>query len=155
MQLPFRKGSRPSLLAIVIVSIMAIFVVRLFYLQIIRHEYYVTAANAEQLKQLVIPASRGEIYAMDGTEPVRLVMNETVYTVFADPKIIDDPQPIIDVIRRVAGGNARSGLNELLAKKESRYQIMATKVSVRQAEMIREAKISGIGFQRETQRVYP
>lgn len=155
MQLDLAKGSRTRLLAYIVLIIMGIFIVRLFYLQIIRHDYYVAAANAEQLKQLVIPAQRGEVYAMNGAMPVKLVLNETVYTVFADPKIITKPQPIIDAVQRIAGGNARSNLAGLLEKKESRYQILATKVSVAQAEMLKEADLVGIGFQRESQRVYP
>lgn len=155
MQLDLAKGSRPRILAMMIFFVMAVFIVRLFYLQVIRHEFYVAAAQDEQLRQLVIPAQRGEIYAMDAGKPVKIVMNETVYTVFADPKIIKDTQPIISAIQEVAGGNARPNLDKLLAKKESRYQIMATKVSLKQAEMLKEKKLSGVGFQRETQRVYP
>ena len=30
------------------------------------HDNYVSLANQEQLKQLIIPAQRGEIYSMDG-----------------------------------------------------------------------------------------
>jgi cell division protein FtsI (penicillin-binding protein 3) len=155
MQLDLAKGSRPRLLAMVILGIMAIFVVRLFYLQVIRHDYYVDVARQEQVRPFILPASRGEIYTMDAGTPVKLVMNEAVYTVFADPKTIKDPQPIVDVIHRVAGGNARPNLDKLLAMKDSRYQIMATKVSMKQAEMIKSEKLSGVGFQRETQRVYP
>ncbi|HEX7484080.1 MAG TPA: penicillin-binding protein 2 [Candidatus Saccharimonadales bacterium] len=155
MQLELAKGSRPRILAMILIAIMAIFVLRLFYLQVIRHDFYVAAAKEEQQRQLVLPAQRGEIYTMDSGTPTKLVMNETVYTVFADPKIIKKSQPVIDAIQQIAGGNARPNLEALLAKKESRYQIIATKVSVKQAAMLKEKKLSGIGFQRETQRVYP
>jgi cell division protein FtsI/penicillin-binding protein 2 len=143
------------MLAFLTLVIMAVFIVRLFYLQVIRHDYYVAQAREEQLKQLVIPAKRGEIYALDGASPVKLVLNETVYTVFADPKVTDAPQAIVDTVRRVAGGNARANLDELLAKKESRYQILATKVTRKQAEMMKSEHLKGLGFQEETQRVYP
>jgi cell division protein FtsI/penicillin-binding protein 2 len=155
MQLDLKIGSRPRILAILTLVIMAIFVIRLFYLQIIQHDYYVTQANKEQLKQLVIPAKRGEIYAMDAGSPVKLVLNETVYTVFADPKVVDKPQEMTDLIHKVAGGNARSDLDALLAKKESRYQILATKVTRKQAELMKKSHLKGLGFQEETQRVYP
>ena len=127
MQLDLKKGSRARTLAILTLVIMAVFIVRLFYLQVIRHDYYVAQANREQLKQLTIPAKRGEIYAMDSGTPVPLVLNQAVYTVFADPKIVDEPQKMIDTIRRVAGGNARDNLDGLLAKKgftlpDSRHQ---------------------------------
>jgi len=134
---------------------MAVFVVRLFYLQVIQHDYYVAEANKEQMKQLVIPAKRGEIYAMDGGKPAKIVLNETVYTVFADPKVVDKPQEVVDLVRRVAGGNAQPNLEELLDRKESRYQVLAKKVSRKQAEMMKESHLKGIGFQQETQRVYP
>jgi cell division protein FtsI/penicillin-binding protein 2 len=154
MQLHFDKG-RPRILAIVTLVIMAVFVVRLFYLQVIRHDYYVGEANKEQLKQLIIPAARGEIYAMDGDKPVKVVLNEAVYTVFADPKVVNKPDEIISLVRRVAGGNARTNLDTLLAQKESRYQILATKVTRTQAELMKASKLRGLGFQQETQRVYP
>jgi cell division protein FtsI/penicillin-binding protein 2 len=134
---------------------MAVFVVRLFYLQVIRHEYYVAQADAEQIKPLLIPAHRGEIYALDGDQPTPIVLNETVYTVFADPKIVKEPTKMAELVRQVAGGNARANLEGLLGKKDSRYQILATKVSRKQAEMMKEKGLSGLGFQEETQRVYP
>lgn len=155
MQLDLKHGSRPRILAIMVLIIMAVFVVRLFYLQVVRHEYYVGLANAEQMKQLVIPAKRGEIYAMDGGSPVKMVLNETVYTVFADPKVVDEPEKVADTVRRVAGGSARPNLEGLLAKKESRYQILAKKVTRKQAEMMKKENLKGLGFQEGTQRVYP
>ncbi len=155
MRLDFKKGSRASILAILTLVIMAIFVVRLFYLQVVRHDYYIGLAQQEQTKQLVIPAKRGEIYAFDGSKPVKLVLNETVYTVFADPKVVEKPSEIAEMVRKVAGGDARDNLEGLMEKKESRYQILATKVTRKQAEMLKEKQLKGLGFQEETQRVYP
>lgn len=155
MKLELQKGSRSRILAGLVLAIMAVFVVRLFYLQIIQHDYYAGLADNEQIKRLTIPAKRGLIYAMDGAKPVQLVMNETIYTVFADPQTTNDDGKIIDVIRRIAGGNARSNLKGLLDKKESRYQILATKVTRVQADKIKDESLKGIGFQQESQRVYP
>lgn len=156
MNLELQKGSRSKILAAILFGIMAIFVIRLFYLQIIQHSYYVGLASQEQVKRLAIPAKRGLIYALDGQNaPVPLVMNQTVYTVFADPQTAKDDNKIIDIIRRVAGGNARSNLQTLLDKKESRYQILATRITRAQADKIKSENLSGIGFQEESQRVYP
>ncbi|MDB5165447.1 MAG: putative Peptidoglycan glycosyltransferase [Candidatus Saccharibacteria bacterium] len=149
------SGNRTRLLAVVCVGIMAIFIVRLFYLQVIDHETYVSLANQEQLKRLVIPAARGEIYAMDAETPVKLVLNETVYTVFVDPQVVTKPKEVIETIRSVAGGNARDDLEKLVGKKDSRYQIVATKVTRKQAELTKKHKLAGLGFQATSQRVYP
>jgi len=155
MNLDLEKRSRPRILAYIIVTIMAVFIIRLFYLQVIRHDYYVSLANREQLKQLTIPATRGEIYALDNGRPVKMVLNQTVYTVFADPKIVDEPDKIVAKVREIAGGNARANLYDLLGKKESRYQILATNVTPKQAELIKKEDLKGLGFQKGTQRVYP
>lgn len=154
MQLVLRKG-RPRTLAIIVLVVMAVFVGRLFYLQVIQHDYYVSLAHKEQLKQLIIPAERGEIYAMDGASPVKLVLNETVYTVFVDPKVVDKPREIVELVRRVAGGTARPDLEKLVDKKETRYQIVATKVTRKQAETMKRENLKGLGFQKVSQRVYP
>lgn len=155
MRLDFQAGSRTRILAILILFIMMVFVVRLFYLQIIAHDKYVAMANSEQVKRLTIPATRGEIYAMDDGEPVKLVLNQTVYTVFADPHVTTNNDKIIETIRRVAGGNAQPNLDHLLDNKDSRYQILAKNVSRQQAEMIKKENLSGVGFQAHSERVYP
>lgn len=155
MKLEFQKGSRSKTLAVLVLGIMTVFVVRLFYLQVVMHDTYVAQAQKEQVKRLVIPAKRGLIYAMDGNKPVQLVMNQTVYTLFADPQMITDTAKILDTVRQVAGGNARPGLEQKLATKDSRYQILATKLSRAQAELIKKEQLKGIGFQETSERVYP
>lgn len=155
MKLELQAGSRTRILAIIVIVLMVIFVGRLFYLQIIKHDEYVASAMKEQVKRLTIPAKRGLIYAMDGPTPIRLVMNETVYTLFADPQVVVDEQKVENTVLRVAGGNARPDIDKLLGKKETRYQILATKLNRKQAELIKEEKLAGIGFQEVSQRVYP
>lgn len=155
MKLELQQGSRSRILAAVILIIAAVFVARLFYLQIIQHDHYKQLADSEQMTRLKIPAQRGLIYAMNGDSPVKLVMNETVYTVFADPVMIDEKDKVIDVMRKIAGGNLRDQFEDLLDKTDSRYQIIATKVSRVQADKIKEERLQGIGFQAVSQRVYP
>jgi len=155
MNLELQKGSRSRILAAVVLGIVAIFVIRLFYLQIVQHDHYVALATEEQQNRFVIPAKRGEIYAMSGGTPVQLVMNEKVYTVFADPVTISDKAKVVDTMRRIAGGNVRTGFDTLLDKIDTRYQIIATKVTRVQADKIKEEGLRGIGFQEVSQRVYP
>ncbi len=155
MKLELLKGSRSRVLAGCLLAVAALFVVRLFYIQIIQHDYYQQLADSEQIKRLTIPAQRGMIYALNGNQPVPLVMNETVYTLFADPATVKDVQGIINTVESVAGGNARSNLDKLLTTPNSRYQILATKLTTAQAEAIKKKGLAGIGFQQESQRVYP
>lgn len=157
MELHFTKGSRAQVVAIITLLIMAAFVVRLFYIQIVQHQAYVAQADSEHIKQFTLHAKRGVIYAMDGNVPTErpIVMNETVYTVWADPSVIEDKAAIVRVLNRVAGGNVRDDFAKYLDAKKSRYQVLATKVSRTQAEMIKKEKLAGIGFDAVSQRVYP
>lgn len=155
MDLQIQKGSRSAVLVTIILVIVAIFVVRLFYLQIIRHDYYSALADSEQLKSLIIPAKRGSIYATSGSDVSPLVLNETVYTVYADPQIIEDKNEVITQLREIAGGNTNDGFEALLDKTDTRYQVMAKKLSRTQADKLKEKNLVGIGFTEESQRVYP
>lgn len=148
-------GSRSRVFAAVLIAIAAIFVIRLFYLQIIRHDHYVALANTEQLQRKRIPATRGEIYALNGTTPVKMVMNESVYTVFVDPSILTDTGELASTMKEIAGGNMRSSFEELLERKDTRYQIIANRLTRTQAEKIKEKGFKGVGFQAVSQRVYP
>ena len=142
-------------LAALCIAVMAVFVSRLFYLQVIEHGKYVALARQEQEKRLVIPAKRGEIYLMDDGKPHKVVMNQTVYTMFVDPKIVDKPDEVLKAIREIVGGNTVDGYAKSVEKTDSRYQVVARQVSHTQAELVRERGLKGIGFQAESARVYP
>jgi len=143
------------MLAIGLAVAMVLFAARLFYIQIIRHDFYVQQADSEQIKRFVLHAKRGEIYTYDNGKPSILVMNETVYTVWADPTQVSDKQKVVDTINRIAGGNTRKDFSQYLDTKGSRYQVLATKVTRKQAEMLKKENLAGIGFDAVTQRVYP
>ena len=148
--------SRSQLLTLLLSLAMLLIVGRLFYLQIIRHSHYTSLANREQVKRLVIPASRGSIYALDGETPVPLVMNQQVYTVFADPTVVKNPEKIEETIRSVAGGEMVDGdIHKILRDTSTQYRVLARGVTLRQAELIKKQKLKGIGFQKVSKRVYP
>ncbi len=153
--LEFTRTNRTRILAILTIGLMGLFVVRLFYLQIIQHEHYMLLANSEQLRQWKLPAVRGEIYALDGDKPTRLVLNQTVYTLWADPKVVEDATKVSDVLQRVIQPKLRGNYRELLDKKDTRYQILAKDVTYKEAQAIKKEQLYGIGFERGEKRVYP
>lgn len=151
--------TRAQVLMLLLTAAMLVIVARLFYLQVIQHEHYVALATEEQVKKLVIPADRGMIYAMDGETPVPLAMNQQVYTMFADPSVVDKPAEVADVAQDIAGGNlvvddVEQAIRDGEAEK-SMYRVLAKNVTLRQAELIKERKLKGVGFQEVSKRVYP
>lgn len=138
-----------------LIIIMLLFVVRLFYIQVVQHQYYVSQADSEQIKQFTLRAKRGEIYAMEADQPVRLVMNETVYTVWVDPVQVTDKHAVVEAINRIAGGNTRNDFAQYIERAGTRYQVLATKVTRTQAELLKRENLAGVGFDAVSQRVYP
>lgn len=150
--------SRPQIVAWFLLAVFGVFTLRLFYLQVIRHDYYVAQAEKVQQTKFTINPERGTIYAQNGNNGiVPIVLNETVYTVFADPKEVKDAAKIKDVIYRVAGGNVVKDTfeNNLLGEKSLRYAVLARQVTTAQAKLIKEADLNGVGLQETTRRVYP
>ncbi len=133
--------------------IMAVFLIRLFYLQIIKHDYYSKAALAGQLKQYEIPPERGIIEAHDGEGTVPIVLNETLYTLFADPKFIKNPTEAAAKVQSIIGGNA--GDYEQLMKQDTRYAVLGKKLTKDQKQKLDALDIKGLGTRDEPHRTYP
>lgn len=150
------RTNRTHILMGVMAALGALFIVRLFYLQVIQHEYYESQAMLEHTTKFTIPANRGLIYARDGADKFApLVLNEPVYTVYADPSYVKDASKIIDVMRRVAGGNIVKSIETNLNNKELRYTVLARNISKTQRDLIDKEDLAGVGFQQESKRVYP
>jgi cell division protein FtsI/penicillin-binding protein 2 len=130
-----------------------VFIIRLFYLQVIRHDYYQKTALKGQLKEYEIPAERGIIEAHSGKEVVPIVLNETKYTLFADPKFIKDPSAAAAAVQGVIGGNKDDIEKHMRA--ETRYSVLAKKLSKEQKDRIDNLKLKGVGTRDASYRTYP
>lgn len=137
-----------------ILVVFTIFIIRLFYLQVIKYDYYHQKALSSQLKEYEIPAERGAIYAHDGSEIVPLVLNEKKYTVFADPIYIKDPEREALELVKIIGGDANQ-ISDLLKNKDTRYAVLAKKISKEQADKVEGLGYAGIGTREQEVRTYP
>ncbi|MDO8335298.1 MAG: penicillin-binding protein 2 [Candidatus Saccharibacteria bacterium] len=137
------------------IGFVVIIVLNLFYIQIIRHEYYKKQAYEEQVAKFVLPAKRGQIYARDSGSIVPLVLNQPVYIAYADPQQISDKNKLVSKIDGIAGGNVVEGYKDGLGSKKLRYVVLARQLTNTQAEMIKKADIPGVGLTASDQRVYP
>lgn len=145
---------RVRALHIVLLVICGVFVVRLFYLQVIRHDHYQQAALRGQLKQYEVPPERGEIIAHNGEETAALVLNEKRYVLYADPELVKDPEGSAAQIQKIIDGN-QSDYESLMKTEDSRYQILAKKLTREQSEKVLALKLKGIGTQEQVYRTYP
>lgn len=145
---------RARLIYGLLLAVCAVFVVRLFYLQVIRHDYYSKAAQEYQLKEYQIPAERGVILAQNGSGTTPLVLNEVKYTLFADPVYIKDAGKTAAELAKLSNGDAGK-YAELLKTKDTRYVVLAKKLDKGQAEAIGKLNILGVGTREASYRTYP
>lgn len=131
-----------------------IFTVRLFYLQVIKHSYYQTAALTKQLKEYEVPSTRGVIEAQVDGKTVPIVLNETKYTLFADPIYVRDPSKAADAIARIIGGNA-GDYEKQLKIEDTRYVVLAKKLDKDKAQQLDKLELKGIGTREASYRTYP
>ncbi|HSH18353.1 MAG TPA: penicillin-binding protein 2 [Candidatus Saccharimonadales bacterium] len=150
----FQAVKHVRLWHVCLVLVLAIFFVRLFYLQVIRHDYYKAAALSDQLKQYEIPATRGTIMAHDGERLIPIVLNEKLYTIYADPSFVHDTKKAASLVASVVGGDTAK-YQDLMRDKQSRYAVLAKKVTQEQKNKILQPELPGIGAQRQDYRTYP
>lgn len=131
----------------------AIFILRAFYLQVIRHDHYRQLALSSQLKEYQIPAERGVIVAHDGDGIVPIVLNQKLYTLFADPQYIKNPWEDARKIADAIGGDPKYYESQM--KVDTRYSILAKKLSKEQMEKIDKLELKGVGTRETAYRTYP
>ena len=147
-------NKRLSVWYAVLVFIIVVVVARLFYLQIIRHDYYQKAALADQLKQYSIAPERGIIEAHQSSGTVPLVLNQKLFTLYVDPTLVKDINQSAQKLVTITHGDA-SHYESLMRVKNSRYQILAKRLNQQQSQQILALKLPGIGTQGQDYRTYP
>ncbi len=137
-----------------LIVVLLVFGLRLFYIQVIDYGHYRAAALSDQLKQYQIPANRGIIEAHEGNEVLPIVLNQQLYTLYADPTYIKNADQTADKIVPIVGGNAGS-YAQLMKTKKSRYVILGKKLTAAQQAKITALKVPGLGTQGQDYRTYP
>lgn len=146
--------SRNKVLRLGLLAAMGVIVVRLFFIQIVQHDMWAEKAAAQQTMSNVLPAKRGEIYMMDGGEPVAVVMNTTVYTVIIDPMLASQ-EKVEPALTELLGDKKIAEWSDVFADKTRRYYIVGKNVERKAAEKIAELDLAGVWLQSNTKRVYP
>ncbi len=148
------NASKINTIWALIVILIGIFIIRLFYVQVIQYGYYKNLALSYQLKQYEIPANRGIIEAYDNGNVVPIVLNQTFYTLYIDPTLVKNASKTASDIVSVLGGNF-SNYMSLIKTKNTRYVILNHKITQTQNKKILAFHLPGLGTQSQDYRVYP
>ena len=147
---------RTRIVYVVLALVFGLFILRAFYLQIVKYSYYHKAALSDQLKEYEIPAERGAIKAHMGDGTVSLVLNEKLYTIYADPTLIKakDVDKVAGSLQQYLGGNADDYRGKI-TKKDTRYVVLARKVAKDTKAKLFALKYPGIAAEEQQYRTYP
>ncbi len=145
---------RLKILRNVVFVALGIILVRLFFIQIIEHGFWVAKADEEHTLLETIVAKRGEIYMMDGNDPAAVVLNQTTYQIIIDPSVTEKDK-IKTALETYAKDYITADLEEIYNTEGLRYSIVAKNVPRESATKIADEEISAVWFQKNNQRVYP
>lgn len=145
---------RIKILRNVVFVLLAIILVRLFFIQIIEHDAWVAKADEEHTLLETIVAKRGEIYMMDENEPVPVVLNQTTYNIIIDPAVTGKEE-IKRALETYAKDYIAIDLDETYNTEGLRYSIAAKNVPRTIADQIAKESLPAVWFQPNNQRVYP
>ncbi len=134
--------------------LLAVIVVRLFFIQIIEHDKWLAKADEAHTLLETIAAKRGEIYMMDGDEPVPVVLNQTVYQIIIDPAITEQDR-IKAALDKYGKDYITANLDQVYQTEGLRYAIIAKNVPHSIATKIADEGISAVWFKKDNGRVYP
>ena len=138
----------------VLILVVAVFALRLFYLQIISYGHYRAAALSDQLKQYEIPAERGTISAYEGDNVLPIVLNQQLFIVYADPVNIKNPEKTAEKLSGVLSQD-QVKIEKLIKTKKTRYVVLAKKVDPSTKDKVANLKLPGVGAVAQDYRTYP
>ncbi len=159
------EPDRLRAMAVIWLTIGLLFIVRLFYIQVIQHKKYTNQASGARTLNQTIKAKRGEIFGHDVREGQQslypFALNRDQLLLISDNrKIVDADKTATIVSSALALTSEETETLKLnLGKKTRAYQLLAKDVKPEIADTLTEAlekeKIGGLYFDREPARLYP
>ena len=146
------------LAGIVVVAFLTV-IVRLFFIQVLAHEYYRDLADAQHTGFADIAAQRGTIYARDHTNELEselypLAISKTFFEIYLTPSEITQPVNAADLLAEVLGVDHDTILQRA-QKENDPYETVTSKATDEQMRAIMDAGIEGIHSRETVWRNYP
>lgn len=134
-----------------------VIIVRLFYLQVVRHDYFMSLAAKAQDAYRELEPDRGSIFVRERGREYPIVTNRTYYLVVANPSKVTNPGRVVDTLSTVLDLTPEEwpSIAAKLSRRSDPYEPLWRKVTKEQVEKIRAAALPGITDVRESYRYYP
>jgi cell division protein FtsI (penicillin-binding protein 3) len=147
------RTPRGRLLAILVVigCIYGLLGMRLVELQAGEQQRYEQLGLDQRVQLVALPAERGGIFDRNGND---LAVSVSRSSVWADPRLIDDPDASAAALAPLVGGDPIALADEL-GQKDRSFVYVARQIERDVAAKVRRLDLAGIGFVGESKRYYP
>lgn len=143
--------SRIVVLLIFVTVLWAMMLSRAAFLQLWPNERLHSLKKKQFETVVALKSRRGDILDRKGSE---LAVSSAAYSIFADPKILENKQKVAKMLAPLIGVSQKEILSKIKSKK-ARFVWLQRKLDPAIKEQIAEKKIRGLGFIEETRRIYP
>ena len=123
---------------------------RLFYIQFFRSSHLASLANKQHNQLVELEPRRGAIYDCNLKMQA---FNMSLDSLYAVPNSIKDKESVIDKLMPILGTD-RAYLKDRLYRSKA-FIWLARKLTPEKSEAIKKSNIKGLGFMKETKRIYP
>jgi len=137
-------------LQLALFAFIGILIIRLVFLQIIEHDFYVAKSQSQVNKVFMIYPNRGEIYDRNGTP---LAFSSPVYSAYAIPTQVEDKVGFARTVSAITGQQYETVFR--LVNNNGAFIWIKRKLDDRTHQQLATLNIQGLNFVQEDLRVYP
>ena len=135
----------------VVVLLFLVVVGRLAQLQLVNGQRYAAFGASQRVRPVVLAAERGSVFDREGAD---LALSVPQHTVWADPRLVSDPQREADALAPVLGID-RDVLLRALTTPDKAFVYLARQVDDATTQKVKDLKLDGIEFLSESKRFNP
>ena len=129
---------------------LAALILRLFYLQVIRHNFYYKIASEQHTVSIEVPSTRGTIF--DSSMRV-LAINLNSNSVFVNARGVKDKLALAKTLSGILKLNESYILQRL--SRDKAFVWIKRKITPQEEEQIKKLKLEGVAIIKESKRFYP
>ena len=155
-----QKKNRPgyffriNFLFFLIFAFSGLVALRVYFLQVLNHEYYQDLAdNQHSILQNLIP-QRGEIFLKEGDELYPLAVNKVVKKAYAVPREMSEPDETAIILSEILELD-EDDLRRRFSKRDDMYEPLRNNLPEDKVEKLDSLKLKGVHLADESLRYYP
>jgi stage V sporulation protein D (sporulation-specific penicillin-binding protein) len=145
-----KSRKKAALICVCVVMAVAFLLTRLFYICVIKHDFYSEKAKNVQERSRTIKAKRGLIYDRNGNI---IADNKVVYTISVIHNQITDSELVIEKLTEILELD-----EETVRKKVEKYsmrEIVRSNVTEEKAGLVEQLRLDGVKVDADYKRYYP